>query len=55
MVGTAEYQVAPDSRSVHGMRAEVYEARMQAELSLMARGIYGDAARTSREISGKND
>ncbi|HTP76469.1 MAG TPA: alkyl sulfatase dimerization domain-containing protein [Rhizomicrobium sp.] len=46
---------APDSRSVHGMRAEVYEARMQAELSLMARGIYGDAARTSREISGKND
>ncbi len=45
----------PDSHSVHGMRAEVYETRMQAELSLMARGIYGDAARTSREKSGKND
>jgi hypothetical protein len=24
-------------------------------LSLMARGIYGDAARVSREASGKND
>jgi hypothetical protein len=47
--------VDPESRSVHGMRAEVYETRMNAELSLMARGIYGDAARTSREISGKND
>ncbi len=44
----------PDNRRVHGGRAEVYEARMKTELSLMARGIYGDAARTSREKSGKN-
>lgn len=41
----------PDSRAVHAARAEVYETRLKAELSLMARGIYGDAARTSREKS----
>ncbi|HWD27457.1 MAG TPA: alkyl sulfatase dimerization domain-containing protein [Rhizomicrobium sp.] len=45
----------PDSHGVHGRRAEVYEARMKAELSLMARGIYGAAARSSREVAGKND
>ena len=44
----------PDSRTIHGARAEIYEARMKTELSLMARGIYGDAARTSRAKSGKN-
>ena len=44
----------PDSREVHGGRAEIYDARMQKELSLMARGIYGDAARTSREKAGRN-
>ena len=44
----------PESRSVHGGRAEIYDARMKTELSLMARGIYGDAARQSREKSGKN-
>ncbi|MDE2463747.1 MAG: MBL fold metallo-hydrolase [Alphaproteobacteria bacterium] len=47
-------QAAPDDRSIHGGRAEVYEARMKRELSLMARGIYGDAARQSRERAGKN-
>ncbi len=45
----------PESRSAHGARCEVYEARMKSELSLMARGIYGDAARVSRELSGKNE
>lgn len=45
----------PDSRRVHGLRAEVYEARMKHELSLMARGIYGDAARASREKAEKNE
>lgn len=44
----------PESRAVHGGRADVYDARMKSELSLMARGIYGDAARTSREKAGKN-
>ena len=28
---------------------------MKAEISLMARGIYGQAARESREKSGKNE
>ncbi|HJW40593.1 MAG TPA: alkyl sulfatase dimerization domain-containing protein [Rhizomicrobium sp.] len=46
---------APESRDAHAARADVYEARMKAELSLMARGIYGDAARVSREAAGKND
>jgi alkyl sulfatase BDS1-like metallo-beta-lactamase superfamily hydrolase len=44
----------PGSHSAHGARADVYESRMKTELSLMSRGIYGDAARTSREKSGKN-
>ena len=44
----------PENRTVHGGRAEIYDARMKTELSLMARGIYGDAARQSREKAGKN-
>ncbi len=47
-------EAAPESRSVHGARAEVYQARIKAETSLMARGIYGDAARTSRDKAGRN-
>lgn len=39
---------APDDPDVHGVRAEVYEARVQAEPSTMSKGIFGDAARTSR-------
>jgi alkyl sulfatase BDS1-like metallo-beta-lactamase superfamily hydrolase len=44
----------PEERGIHGARAEIYEARAKAELSLMARGIYNDAARLSREKAGKN-
>lgn len=66
LIGTGEHRLAchlaemaglaaPDDRAVHGGRAEVYEARMKIELSLMARGIYGDAVRKSRDIAGKND
>lgn len=29
--------------------------RMKSELSLMARDVYGDAARTSRAIATKNE
>ena len=43
---------APDDKSVHGIRAEVYTQRRRAELSLMARGVYGDASRRSQAISG---
>jgi alkyl sulfatase BDS1-like metallo-beta-lactamase superfamily hydrolase len=37
--------------SAHAARAHVYDTRRAAELSLMSRGIYKDAADTSREIS----
>jgi alkyl sulfatase BDS1-like metallo-beta-lactamase superfamily hydrolase len=40
---------APDDAGVHAVRAEVYEARVAAEPSLMAKGIFGWAARDSRE------
>ncbi|MFN3220209.1 MAG: alkyl sulfatase dimerization domain-containing protein [Acidimicrobiales bacterium] len=41
---------APDDRSVHGARAEIYLARRQAEHSLMAKGIYAAAGRASQAI-----
>jgi alkyl sulfatase BDS1-like metallo-beta-lactamase superfamily hydrolase len=44
---------APDSKEAHAVRAEVYEARVAAEPSLMAKGIFGAAARDSRERSGR--
>jgi alkyl sulfatase BDS1-like metallo-beta-lactamase superfamily hydrolase len=46
-------QAAPDDATIHGVRADVYEAVRKGELSLMSKGIYGAAARASREISGK--
>ena len=42
---------APDDKSVHGTRAEIYPQRRRSELSLMARGVYGDASRRSQAIS----
>ena len=42
-------QAAPESRDAHAARAEVYTLRRDRELSLMAKGIFGDAARSSRE------
>lgn len=47
-------QAAPDSRTAHAARAEIYTARRRAELSLMAKGIYADAARQSAAIAGEN-
>lgn len=38
---------APDDAEAHGARADIYQERRQRELSLMAKGIYGHAARTS--------
>ncbi len=40
-------QAEPDSREAHGARAEIYAVRRKAELSLMARGIFGTAAEES--------
>lgn len=42
-------QAAPDTASVHAARAFVYQKRRETELSLMAKGIYGAAARDSED------
>ncbi len=46
----AEWAVgaAPDDPRAHGVRADVYAARRRAESSLMAKGVFGAAARESR-------
>jgi alkyl sulfatase BDS1-like metallo-beta-lactamase superfamily hydrolase len=48
----AEFAVlaAPEDRAAHGIRQLVYDQRRKTESSLMARGIYGAAARESSEI-----
>lgn len=43
---------APDDPGVHGPRAEIYRARRRLESSLMAKGIFADAARRSEAIAG---
>jgi alkyl sulfatase BDS1-like metallo-beta-lactamase superfamily hydrolase len=45
----------PESREAHGARAEVYAGRRQIELSLMAKGIYGAAARESEAAGGGDE
>jgi alkyl sulfatase BDS1-like metallo-beta-lactamase superfamily hydrolase len=42
---------APEDRTVHGIRAEIFLARRKQELSLMSKGIFADAARRSRAIA----
>jgi alkyl sulfatase BDS1-like metallo-beta-lactamase superfamily hydrolase len=44
-------QADPDSRAAHAARSEVYARRRKSELSLMARGIYGAAARHSAALA----
>ncbi|MFO1018697.1 MAG: alkyl sulfatase dimerization domain-containing protein [Hyphomonadaceae bacterium] len=39
---------APEDKSVHALRAEVFQRRRDGELSLMAKGIFGSAANESR-------
>ena len=46
-------QAAPEDRAVHAARAEVFERRRAAETSTMARGVFGGAARESREAAGE--
>jgi alkyl sulfatase BDS1-like metallo-beta-lactamase superfamily hydrolase len=41
----------PGSREVHGARFEIYRERRKAETSLMAKGIFGTAARESFAIA----
>ncbi|HEX9969506.1 MAG TPA: alkyl sulfatase dimerization domain-containing protein [Acidimicrobiales bacterium] len=45
-------QAAPDDAGVLGIRAEVYERRVAAETSTMAKGIFGWAAKESRQRAG---
>jgi alkyl sulfatase BDS1-like metallo-beta-lactamase superfamily hydrolase len=42
-------QAEPRNKAAHAARAEIYELRRQSATSLMANGIYGAAARESRE------
>ena len=44
-------QAAPADAEVHARRAEVYRVRRDRELSLMARGLYLDASRSSEVVS----
>ena len=48
-------QAVSDDRSLHGIRAELYARRRKRETSLMAKGIYGYAARTSEAIASDRD
>ncbi|MGI9576983.1 MAG: alkyl sulfatase dimerization domain-containing protein, partial [Microthrixaceae bacterium] len=47
-------QADPRSRSAHGVRADVNRARVRAESSLMAKGIFGWAQHESRAIAAKS-
>ena len=40
-------QAAPQDDHLHGTRARIYELRRRSEPSLMAKGIFGAAARDS--------
>jgi glyoxylase-like metal-dependent hydrolase (beta-lactamase superfamily II) len=42
-------RAAPEDATVHGARATIYKERRRRETSLMAKGIYGAAARESEE------
>ncbi|MBI1262047.1 MAG: MBL fold metallo-hydrolase [Rhizobiales bacterium] len=48
-------QADPENIVAHGVRAEVFGARRQAEASLMAKGIYGFAERQSLQILGQHN
>jgi hypothetical protein len=41
-------QAEPESSDVHAARADVYRARRAGELSLMSKGIFGQAADLSK-------
>jgi hypothetical protein len=44
----------PGDREVHAVRADVYERRRKHETSLMAKGIFGHAVRTSKAAAEEN-
>jgi alkyl sulfatase BDS1-like metallo-beta-lactamase superfamily hydrolase len=44
-------QAAPEHKEAHGARADIYRRRRKQETSLMAKGIFGQAARGSAAIA----
>jgi alkyl sulfatase BDS1-like metallo-beta-lactamase superfamily hydrolase len=48
-------QAEPENKNAHGARSEIYQRRREQETSLMAKGIFGYAARESQEKSGEGD
>jgi alkyl sulfatase BDS1-like metallo-beta-lactamase superfamily hydrolase len=44
-------QAAPDDAEIHAARADIYQRRVAAEPSLMAKGVFGAAVRDSREVA----
>jgi alkyl sulfatase BDS1-like metallo-beta-lactamase superfamily hydrolase len=44
-------QAEPEDRAAHAARADLYRRRRKAEASLMAKGIFGAAARESAAIA----
>ena len=44
-------QAEPENRAAHAARTDIYTERRKSELSLMAKGIYGHAARESRALA----
>ncbi len=44
-------RAAPHDRAVHELRAAVFQARRNTSTSLMAKGIFADAARQSRAVA----
>ncbi len=45
---------APDDAGIHALRALVYRARRAAESSLMAKGVFADAARQSEAVAERD-
>ena len=45
----------PENKSVHAVRAEIYQLRRESETSLMAKGIFGYASAESLDAAGLAD
>jgi len=45
---------APEDPKIHAVRAEIYEKRRKAELSLMSKGIFKAAVRESQAVVNDN-
>ncbi len=48
-------QAEPDNKRAHGARGEIYQRRREQQTSLMAKGIFGFAARESQAVAADDD